>query len=91
MTDVKHSYLKSWFHVFDSAVIVASFVIDVTTHGIAAEIGTLVIALRLWRLAKLSEEIIVGASERIDDLEQRNLELSDENKNLRDRLGLSHA
>lgn len=47
--------------------------------------------LRLWRLAKLSEEIVLGASERIDDLEQRNTELSDEVKTLKDQLGLAHA
>ena len=88
---MRQSYLKSWFHAFDSAVIVASFVIDMATQGVAAEIGALVVALRLWRLAKLSEEIIVGASERIGDLEQRNQELSEEIKDLRDQLGLTNA
>jgi len=70
---------------------VASFVIDVATQGIAEEIGGLIVGLRLWRLAKLSEEIVLGASERIDDLEQRNTELSDEVKILKDQLGLAHA
>lgn len=78
-----------WFHIFDSTVIILSFVVDVATRGFVADIGALLVALRLWRLAKLSEEIVAGASERIDDLEQRNQELSDEIKDLRGQLGLT--
>lgn len=73
--------------MFDSIVIVLSFIVDISTRGIAARIGALIVGLRLWRLAKLSEEIIAGAAERIDDLEQRNQELSDQVDGLKARLG----
>jgi cell division protein FtsB len=46
------------------------------------------VALRLWRLTKLSEEIVAVAAERIDYVEQRNQELNNEIKELRVRLGL---
>lgn len=82
-------YLYSWFHAFDSLTIIISFAIDVATHGAAIEIGSLVIVLRLWRLAKMSEEIVLGASERIGDLEQRNQELSDEIKRLKSEMGMA--
>lgn len=79
------------FHLFDSVIIIAGFIIDIATQGITSEIGSLIIALRLWRLAKLSEEIVLGATERINDLEQRNLELSDEVKELREERRFSHS
>ncbi|KAL6866034.1 hypothetical protein ACO1O0_002134 [Amphichorda felina] len=66
-----------------------SFAVDIATRGFVAEIGSLIVTLRLWRLAKLSEEIVAGASERIDDLEQRNQELSDEIKDLKTQLELA--
>lgn len=70
-------------------MIVLSFAVDIATRGFVAEIGSLIVTLRLWRLAKLSEEIVAGASERIDDLEQRNQELSDEIKDLKTQLELA--
>ncbi|GAO15329.1 uncharacterized protein UV8b_04848 [Ustilaginoidea virens] len=82
------SYLTSWFHLFDAAVIVASFAIDLATRGLAESIGSLVIVLRLWRLAKISEEVVVGATERLEALEQQMEELTHENMALRQRLGI---
>ena len=70
-------------------MIVLSFAVDIASRGFVAEIGSLIVTLRLWRLVKLSEEIVAGASERIDDLEQRNQELSDEIKDLKAQLGLA--
>ncbi|PHH72714.1 hypothetical protein CDD83_4887 [Cordyceps sp. RAO-2017] len=81
-------YLSSCFHAFDSAVIVVSFIIDVAFRGIAESIGSLVIVLRLWRLAKISEEVVLGATERMEILEQHLDELEHENKHLRAQLGL---
>ncbi|KJZ78714.1 hypothetical protein HIM_02105 [Hirsutella minnesotensis 3608] len=80
-------YLSSWFHAFDAAVIVVSFVIDVSFKGLAESIGSLVVVLRLWRLAKISEEVVVGATERMEMLEQHIDELETENKHLRMQLG----
>ncbi|KFA62784.1 hypothetical protein S40285_03796 [Stachybotrys chlorohalonatus IBT 40285] len=81
------NYLSSWFQVFDSAVIVASFTIDVASQGLTESIGSLVVVLRLWRLAKISEEVILGAVERVDSLEHRMEELEQENRELRAELG----
>ncbi|PFH59574.1 hypothetical protein XA68_12142 [Ophiocordyceps unilateralis] len=81
-------YLCSWFHLFDAVVIVISFIVDVGLRGVAGSIGSLVVVLRLWRLAKLSEEVVLGASERMDLLEHHLEEVQSENKQLRAQLGL---
>ena len=69
----------------------ASFVIDVITHGIVEEIGSMIIILRLWRFVKIVEELGLGASERMEevearvaDLERQNLELKSEIETMRD-------
>ncbi|KAK3187015.1 hypothetical protein K4F52_004181 [Lecanicillium sp. MT-2017a] len=82
------SYLKSSFHLFDAVVIVFSFLIDVSAQGLTESIGSLVVVLRLWRLAKISEEVVMGATERMEILEQQLDELENENKRLRTRLGM---
>ncbi|KAK0389684.1 hypothetical protein NLU13_3257 [Sarocladium strictum] len=79
-------YLSSWFHVFDSAIIVLSFAVDVASRGLTQSIGSLLIVLRLWRLAKISEELILGAKERMDLLEQQLHELENENSHLKAQL-----
>lgn len=85
----RYFYLS--FHVFDAAVILLSFAINVGTSGTLRSIGSLIIVLRLWRLSKMSEDMILGAAERIGGLEQRNEELSEEVKRLREELGLTHT
>ena len=82
------SYLKNWFHLFDSAVIVVSFIIDIGSRGLAESIGSLIVVLRLWRLAKISEEVVMGATERMEILEQQMEQLESENKHLRAQLGV---
>lgn len=72
-------------------VIILSFTIHLVTDGTLRSIGSLIIALRLWRLSKLSEEMILDAAERIGALKQRNEELSEEVKLLREELGLTHT
>lgn len=52
-------------------------------RGPAQSIGSLVIVLRLWRLAKISEEVVLGATERMEMLEQHIDDLEAENKHLR--------
>ncbi|EHK16605.1 uncharacterized protein TRIVIDRAFT_40841 [Trichoderma virens Gv29-8] len=81
-------FLASWFHVFDATVIIASFIIDVTSRGLTESIGSLIVVLRLWRLAKISEEVVLGATERMEVLEQQLEDLEAENSRLRAQLGI---
>ncbi len=52
-------------------------------HGIVEEIASLVIILRLWRLVKIVEELSVGASETMEDMQMRLDGLEKENAELR--------
>ncbi|OAA79698.1 Ion transport [Akanthomyces lecanii RCEF 1005] len=76
-------YLSSKFHLFDSAIIVLSFLVDVSLRGPAESIGSLLVVLRLWRLAKISEEVVLGATERMEMLEHHIDDIEAENKHLR--------
>ena len=80
--------MASAFHLFDATIIILSFIIDVASQGLAESIGSLVVVLRLWRLAKISEELMIGASERMELLEEQLVELETENRHLRLQLGL---
>lgn len=42
-----------WLHLFDAAVIVTTFVLEVVLRGRERELAGLLILLRLWRLVKL--------------------------------------
>ncbi|KAL7920544.1 hypothetical protein ACQKWADRAFT_298362 [Trichoderma austrokoningii] len=84
-------FLASWFHLFDSAVIIASFVIDIFSRGLTESIGSLIVVLRLWRLAKISEEVVLGATERMEILEQQLEDLEAENSRLRSQLGIESS
>lgn len=79
------------FNVFDLVVILLSFALNVGAHGMVQSIGSLIIVLRLSRLSNISEEMLLGAAERIANLKQRNDELSQEVKLLREELGLTHT
>lgn len=72
-------------------MVLVSFAINVAAHGAVRSIGSLIIVVRLWRLCELSEEAILEASDRIDILAQRNQELSEEARCLRQELGLTHT
>ncbi|KAJ4396284.1 hypothetical protein N0V93_000503 [Gnomoniopsis smithogilvyi] len=84
-------YLHSWFHVFDALVIVVSFLVDVLTRGVVEEVASLVVILRLWRFVKIIEEMSVGASEQMEDLEMRIEQLEKENSDLKSDLKKSKA
>ncbi|KAL6908889.1 hypothetical protein GGI43DRAFT_394033 [Trichoderma evansii] len=84
-------FLASWFHLFDSAVIIASFVIDIFSRGLTESIGSLIVVLRLWRLAKISEEVVLGATERMEIMEQQLDDLEAENSRLRAQLGIESS
>ena len=60
-----HSFFTDWFHCLDAFVILASFIVDVLSHGVLEEIASLVIILRLFRFVKIVEELSVGAAERV--------------------------
>ncbi|KAH6690616.1 hypothetical protein F5X68DRAFT_260019 [Plectosphaerella plurivora] len=79
-------YFADWFHCVDAAVIVASFVIDLLSHGIVEDIASLVIIFRLFRLVKLVEEMSLGASVRMESMEEELERLQDENSELKARL-----
>ena len=64
----------------------ASFVIDVLTHGIVEEIASLVIILRLWRLVKIIEELSVGAAEGMEEIEAKVVQLELENTDLKTQI-----
>ena len=56
-------YFRSWFHCLDATVIIAGFVVDVSLKGVQEEAGSLIVALRLWRVFKIIEELSAGAQE----------------------------
>ena len=74
--------VRSGAPVIDSSVIVGGFVIDVALRGIAHEVASLVVILRLFRFVKIvdefsaaAEEQMAGYESRIDDLEADNKKL----------------
>ncbi|KAL1902960.1 hypothetical protein Sste5346_000872 [Sporothrix stenoceras] len=79
-------FFASWFHCFDTFVILVSFVVDVLAHGVLEEIASLVIVLRLWRVVKIVEEMSVGAEEQMEELEAQVKKLERENAELEQRL-----
>lgn len=80
-------YLASRVTRFDAFVIVVSFVVDVAEHGgVAEEVASLVVILRLWRFVKIADEFGVEASERWDEMESRVGALEKENQGLREQL-----
>jgi voltage-gated hydrogen channel 1 len=80
-------FFGSWFRCFDAAVIVVSFVVDIVAHGVAGEIASLVVVLRLTRLLKIVEEVSAGAGERVEQLEGQVAGLEGEKAALLARLG----
>ncbi|KAI1258662.1 hypothetical protein F5Y18DRAFT_340823 [Xylariaceae sp. FL1019] len=71
-------FFSNWFHCLDAFVIVGSFVVDLLEHGLAEEIASLIVVLRLWRFVKIIQEFSVEQSEqtealykRIEDLEKQ--------------------
>lgn len=67
-------------------IIIASFLIDTLTRGVVEEVASLVVILRLWRFVKIIEEMSVGASEQMEDVEMRAEQLEKENAELKREL-----
>ncbi|KAI0974189.1 hypothetical protein F4678DRAFT_424955 [Xylaria arbuscula] len=68
-------FFSSWFHCLDAFVIVVSFAVDLLEHGIAEEIASLVVVLRLWRFVKIIQEFSVEQEELMEGLRRRIEEL----------------
>lgn len=69
-------------------MIVAAFVVDVTLHGIDQELGSIVVALRLWRAFKIIEELSSAGEERLEEYQEEIDALRQENEELKRRLSL---
>ncbi|KAI1331739.1 hypothetical protein F5Y16DRAFT_242714 [Xylariaceae sp. FL0255] len=72
------AFFNNWFHCLDAFVIVVSFAVDLLEHGVAEEIASLIVVLRLWRFVKIIQEFSVEQSEttealyvKIDELEKQ--------------------
>lgn len=85
-TCTTNSFFKDWFHCFDAFIIVTSFTVDLVTHGVVEQIASLVIMLRLWRLVKMVEEMSVGASEQMEEIEAKVGKLEGENADLKSQI-----
>lgn len=72
--------------MLDSIIIVASFIVDVLSHGIVEEIASLVIIFRLFRFVKVVEEMSMGAVERMEGLEEQLAALKRENEEVKKQL-----
>ena len=79
----ENSYFKSWFHCFDALIVIASFVTDVVLHGVIGG-ASFIVALRLWRVVQIIEELSVGAQERTEGFEHEIEELKRDLDHLRD-------
>ncbi|KIM49224.1 hypothetical protein M413DRAFT_438391 [Hebeloma cylindrosporum] len=87
-------------HLFDSTIIVTTFVLEVILRGKERELAGLIVVLRLWRLVKLVGGVVIGAGDMQEEnahilaetkrqLEEVTAQLSearDENMRLRKRL-----
>jgi hypothetical protein len=60
--------------------------VDVLLRGVIEEVASLVVILRLWRVAKIIEELSVGAQEQMEDLIEKVTDLQRENKELKAEL-----
>ncbi|KAF6765108.1 hypothetical protein DFP72DRAFT_870129 [Ephemerocybe angulata] len=75
------SITHAWLHLFDAAVIIATFVLEVVLRGKESEAASLLVILRLWRIIKLVTGVTVGAGEldeeRAEELERNKEELEE--------------
>lgn len=79
-------YFTDWFHCIDAIVIIASFVVDLLSHGIVEDIASLVIVFRLLRFVEVVEEMSLGAAVRMESMSVELDRLHEENAELRARL-----
>ncbi|OOQ89966.1 putative ion transport protein [Penicillium brasilianum] len=84
-------YFSTWFHVFDSIVILVAFIIQVSLRGVEEEVGSLVIVLRLWRVFQIIEELKSASEDTMEQYEEEIERLQQENASLRQRLNLNQG
>jgi len=70
--------LHSRLHLFDAAVILTTFILEVILRGKERELAGLLIILRLWRLVKLVGGIAVGAGELSEETEKKLAEVQEQ-------------
>jgi cell division protein FtsB len=85
---LKTSYFSSWFHIFDSLVIIVAFVIEIALQGLEEELGSLVVVLRLWRVFQIIEELRSASEDSMEKYEDEIERLRQENASLKQRLNL---
>ncbi|KAG7452610.1 uncharacterized protein BT62DRAFT_1070361 [Guyanagaster necrorhizus] len=76
-------------HLFDAAIIIITFVLEITLKGKEKELGALLIVLRLWRLVKLVGGITVGAGEISEEHDQDLLDTRQQLKSLKSELEIA--
>lgn len=59
----------------------AAFVVELLLSGPLEEAGSLIVALRLWRVFKIIEEFSAGAADEVEQLAQRVSHVEEELKN----------
>lgn len=79
------SYFHSYFHCFDAFIIVSGLIMDIVLKGDVEEAASLIVALRLWRVFKIFEELAAGAQEQMSAMATRIQELEMEIKDLKRR------
>jgi len=79
-------FFRSKFHIFDAAVIIFGFVLDVCLKGVIEEVGSIVVVLRFGRVFKILEELGDAASEQMEGVGERVEALERENEKLRNEL-----
>ncbi|KAF2793571.1 hypothetical protein K505DRAFT_38104 [Melanomma pulvis-pyrius CBS 109.77] len=80
------TFFQSKFHCFDATIIISSFIFEVALQGVTEEVFSLIVILRLMRVVKIIDEFSVGASEQMKELEDRIVELENENDRLREEV-----
>ncbi|KAJ5683371.1 hypothetical protein N7462_006536 [Penicillium macrosclerotiorum] len=81
-------YFSTWFHIFDSLVILVAFVISISFQGFEEELGSLVVVLRLWRVFQIIEELKSASEDTLGLYQQEIDRLREENSSLRQRLNV---
>jgi hypothetical protein len=66
-------------------VVVSGFVLDLVLKGDVEEAASLIVALRLWRVFKIIEELAAGAQEQMSEMSTRIEQLELEIKELKRR------
>ncbi|CEI92734.1 hypothetical protein RMCBS344292_06987 [Rhizopus microsporus] len=86
-------FLPGWshwkLHVFDAAVVITTFVLEIVLKGKEREVAGLLIIFRLWRVVKVIEAVVLSMSfthqEELEKLKERNEELQEKLKQVEQR------